>query len=298
MKKVIVTTTINSVTEAVQKFQRMNGWDLVVIGDKKTPGNYHLDHGTYLTPEMQDAYDKPLSDAIGWNCIQRRNFGYLWAYDRGADIIATVDDDNIPLEGWGENLIVWKETEVNVAFDPIGLTNYPHLWHRGFPLQLVPSRMYGRPKKKLLRAAVQADFWNGDPDVDAVCRMIHAPNCTFTDSFFPFASNAISPFNSQNTFLHTSILKDYFLFPGIGRMDDIWASFYVQSLGYTVVYQRASVRQDRNQHDLVRDMKAEYIGYEYNMSLLADLKADPASIHRYLPDQAKRSFELYQKHFR
>ena len=65
MKKVIVTTTINHVTNAVNKFQHMQGRDLIVVGDKKPPDNYHLDRGVFLTPAMQESYDKALSDAIG-----------------------------------------------------------------------------------------------------------------------------------------------------------------------------------------------------------------------------------------
>ena len=34
-------------------------------------------------------------------------------------------------------------------------------------------------------------------------------------------------------------------------MDDIWASYYVESLGFKVVYSEASVYQDRNEHDLI-----------------------------------------------
>src|SRR3954464_6032554 len=113
MKKVIVTTTINPPTEAVNRFQAMKDWDLVVIGDKKTPADYKLQRGTYVTPDEQEKYDKDLSDAIGWNCIQRRSFGLLWAHDMKADLVAVVDDDNIPLPGWGENLLIGKEAEVN-----------------------------------------------------------------------------------------------------------------------------------------------------------------------------------------
>jgi hypothetical protein len=50
MKKVIVTTTINPPTKAIEAFQAMKGWELVVAGDKKTPCNYHLDHGVYEQP--------------------------------------------------------------------------------------------------------------------------------------------------------------------------------------------------------------------------------------------------------
>ena len=39
----------------------MKDWELVVIGDKKTPGDYRLDRGIYVTPEEQEKYDPALS---------------------------------------------------------------------------------------------------------------------------------------------------------------------------------------------------------------------------------------------
>ena len=47
------------------------------------------------------------------NNIQRSNFGFLWAHDMGADIIATIDDDNIPYDSWGKNIAVGREIEVD-----------------------------------------------------------------------------------------------------------------------------------------------------------------------------------------
>ena len=194
MKKVIVTTTINPPTKAIQRFQAMTDWELVVIGDLKTPADYRLERGTYVPPAEQEKYDPALSEAIGWNCIQRRNFGLLWANDMHADIVAVVDDDNIPLEGWGRDLLVGRDVEVDYyetdlpAFDPVGATNHACLWHRGFPLQLVPKRDYGEKRRRTVRVDVQADFWNGDPDIDAVCRMEHAPECDFDPGCFPMAA--------------------------------------------------------------------------------------------------------------
>ncbi len=46
----------------------------------------------YYSPEAQEKYDKELSDAIGRNCIQRRNFDLLLAHDMGADIVAATMD--------------------------------------------------------------------------------------------------------------------------------------------------------------------------------------------------------------
>ena len=302
MKKVIVTTTINPPTEAIRQFDAMPEWDLVVIGDRKTPA-YRLDRGIYVGPEEQEEYDPLLSEAIGWNCIQRRNLGLLWAHDMQADIVAVVDDDNIPYKGWGKDLLVAREVEVNyyetdlVAFDPVGATNHPGIWHRGYPLQLIPRRDYSRRTRKTIRVDIQADFWDGDPDIDAICRMEHAPDCKFEDAPFPMAANKVGPFNSQNTFLDGRCLKDYFLYPHVGRMDDIWASYYLQSKGYSVVWNKASVYQQRNVHDLVRDMQQEYIGYENNLKIVDELARDPDSITKYLPGRSNWAFALYRRHF-
>src|SRR5437870_2354093 len=274
MDKVIVTTTVNAPTEAIRLFDAMPDWHLVVVGDTNTPPNYRISRGTYLGPADQEDIDRELSELIGWRSIQRRNFGLLLAKELGAKVVAMVDDDNVPLEGWGTDLLVGRTIEATVyetdlpAFDPVGATNYPHLWHRGFPLQLVPDRDYSRSRCSTLVPDVQADFWNGDPDVDAICRMLHVPDCEFDPSLFPIAATAPAPFDSQNTFIDASRLPDYFLFPHIGRMDDIWAAYHLQAQGATVVFGRPSVVQERNPHDLVADMKSEYLGYEQSLRLV------------------------------
>lgn len=302
MKKVIVTTTINEPTIAISKFQLMEDWHLIVVGDKKTPSSYSLKRGEYLSPEMQENLYPDLSRALGWNCIQRRNIGFLHALAIGADIIATVDDDNVPLEGWALNVKIEQEIEVSKyiskdkVFDPIAVTNYSHLWHRGFPLQYLQSRKYELdPNKAIEVFDIQADFWNGDPDIDAICRMEHAPDCQFDESVFPFTSNAFSPFNSQNTFLSRRVLQHYFMFPFVGRMDDIWAAYYVQALGFKVFYQAASVRQDRNVHDLTIDFEREVIGYLNNHKLITDIKSDPDSLEKYVGSESWEAFQIYRK---
>ena len=77
MKKIIVTTTINSPTEAIRKFDNMPDWKLIVVADKKTPKNYKLKNGIFLSTLDQMKIDKKLSNVIGWNCIERRNFGFI-----------------------------------------------------------------------------------------------------------------------------------------------------------------------------------------------------------------------------
>lgn len=303
MKKIIVTTTIHPPTEAIEKFQALDDWELVVIGDLKTPADYRLERGIYVSPGEQEKYDPELSEAIGWNCVGRRNFGLLWARDLGADLVAVVDDDNIPLEGWGRDLLIGNEVEVDYyetdlpAFDPLGATDHGHLWHRGYPLELVARRDYRRKTRRRVRPDIQADLWNGDPDVDAICRLVHAPECTFDPRRFPMAGDRLAPFDSQNTLLTREVLRDYFLFPHVGRMDDIWAGYYVQAKGFKLVYNKPSVYHGRNPHNPIRDMREEYLGYENNLKLVEDLARDAESIHAYLPERAARAFAFYRRHF-
>ena len=306
--KAIVTTTIYSVSEATKKFAKFKDWHLYIVGDTKTPHEEYInfsknnDNVSYLSPEYQEKNFKEISDLIGWKSIQRRNIGFLQALKDGADIIASVDDDNIPLDNWGKNLMIGKPTNVyyyetdDIAFDPVGVTNYKKLWHRGFPIQNLHQRnnRYKITRKTII-PDIQADFWNGDPDIDAVCRLEHKPMCFFDSKYFPLATNTFSPFNSQNTFFSREAMKKYFVVPtpGIGRMDDIWASYYLESLGFNVVYNEATVFQDRNIQDLTKNLTMEYIGYEKTKDLLESLKENPENFKHYLPEHSQKFMDSY-----
>lgn len=296
----IATTTINKPTKALKVFAKNKNCKLIVALDKKSK-NFNLKNCIVLSPEYQEKKWKKLSNLIGWNCIQRRNFAILEAYERGAEAIALIDDDNIPKSNWFKNILVNKKTTANEVvvnkpiFDPIGYTNYKNLWHRGYPLELVEGRRYKKKKKKNIFFDIQANFWDGDPDIDAVCRMLFHPECKFEKKYFPFYSKKISPFNSQNTIISRKVVKDYFLFPHVGRMDDIWASFYVLSKNYKVIYCEPTVYQDRNVHNLIKDFKNEIIGYVNSADLVEDLLKNSNNIYKYLPKKSCQAFDEWKK---
>ncbi len=296
----IATTTINKPTKALKSFAKNKNCKLIVALDKKSK-EFNLKNSIVLSTKYQEKKWKKLSKLIGWNCIQRRNFAILEAYERGAELIALIDDDNIPKSNWFKNILLNKKIKADEVtlnkpiFDPIGYTNHKNLWHRGYPLELAEGRKYKKKRKKSLVFDVQANFWNGDPDIDAVCRMLFKPECKFKKKYFPFYSKKISPFNSQNTIINRKIVKDYFLFPHIGRMDDIWASFYVLSKGYKAVYNEPTVYQDRNVHNLIKDFKNEIIGYVNSSSLVEDLSKNPNNIYKYLPKKSLQAFIEWKK---
>lgn len=315
MNKVIVTTTINPPTEALIKFSNMEGWDLVIVMDQKTPYDQHYNsfieksNVKILTVEDQMKLNPILSDALGWNNIQRRNFGfwYVYQHEKKYEIIATVDDDNIPNSDWGKNLFIGKEIEAaeystnDSFFDPIFIftDGTERTWHRGFPEQLLNERkMRYRGDVKTI-PLVQADFWSGDPDISAICRMSLSPLWDYTRySQFqagPFTTNQLTPFNSQNTFLHRSLLPNYMMLCDIGRYDDIWGAYLLQrkiDLRNKIVFNMITVQQDRNEHDLVKDLKNEVWGYE-NTIKLRDHK-----IEDLLPPITKLKYQIYESEMR
>lgn len=310
MKKAIVTTTINTPTVALRKYATIaqeQEWRLYIVGDLKTPHEEYQNLSTefentvyYLSPEWQSENYPELSKVIGWNCIQRRNFGFIAAYKYGAEIIATVDDDNIPLEGnWGMGVNVNQITSATLyetflpVFDPLAATNNDTLWHRGFPVQLLDKKnMINDAGWKRRKVLIQADLWNGDPDVDAICRMAFRPEVVFKNT--RFFTNKMAPFNSQNTFLSRTVFPTYFLFPGIGRMDDIWAAYITQHyFPDSVLFGRATVYQKRNPHNLVKDLENEMIGYKNTLKLIENID----SYENFLPEQALVAYELYKKEF-
>jgi hypothetical protein len=306
-KRIIVTTTIYPPTNATLAFCEKKDWEFIIVGDLKTPHERYRElekkypHVSYLAPEDQEKKYKALSDVIGWNNIQRRNIGFVEAYRRGAEIMATVDDDNIPYETWGKNVLVNQEAEIDLyepnlpVFDPLSVTRNNFIWHRGYPIEYLEERKkvrrVGKTKRHVL---IQADLWDGDPDIDAIARLAFRPIVKFDDVANPYGSNKVSPFNSQNTFLAREVLPYYAVLPYVGRMDDIWGGYLTQyHFPNSLIYCPASVYQDRNPQDPITNLEKEIFGYRNTLPFLANLET-PEVV---LPEKAFAFWKSYRREF-
>src|SRR5882724_6601092 len=103
MKTALITTTINVPT--VLELYRQHGPDVAffVAIDRKTPPEalqfFNGLPDCHVVSEGIPAWK--CSELIGWNSIQRRNIALLEAVKWGANIIVSVDDDNIPIDTAG-----------------------------------------------------------------------------------------------------------------------------------------------------------------------------------------------------
>jgi hypothetical protein len=118
----------------------------------------------------------------------------------------------------------------------------------------------------------------GDPDCSAVTRIANRPNVhgvseVLKSGFVVDPKNTWTITNSQNTAFVREFAPAFFMLPSVGRMDDIYASLIMQRVmrdrGYVTHFGRPFAYQQRNSHDLVKDLCGEIDGMR-NVTLLAD----------------------------
>lgn len=292
MKTALITTTINVPT--VLELYRQHGPDVsfFVTGDKKTPQAAYdfcdaIPNCVAGRPTSQIGWK--CSELIGWNSIQRRNIALLEAVKWGADIIVSIDDDNIPLSAvpnvdyrsyfnqfraaLGSNYHDGRFNGIKVSglngwFD-VGKLLDPVAPHRGFPIAH-GNDLWRADHVTNAKVGVAAGICLGDPDISAVTRIVNAPTVhrvsQLLESGIVVDPSTWTVFNSQNTAFIRELAPAFFMLPFCGRYDDIYASLIMQRVmrerGLHVHFGKPFVWQQRNQHNLVRDLRGEIDGME------------------------------------
>jgi hypothetical protein len=316
----LVTTTIN-VPEVLRRYRELDSDALFVIaGDLKTPtGGLHrlmaeLGNYTYLSPTHQAGKYPGLSQAIGWNSIQRRNVAVAEAHRQGADIIVSIDDDNWPRDTeYFEDIrraFAGPRDDVYLYTDPwfnIGDLADERFTYRGTPPSIRAASLSdakangsrregfsGPAPTRLSRGGVERvgvvnGLIYGDPDVDAVERIVRSPVVSAyrheaRQGIVIDPTNTWSPINSQNTAWRAELAPLMLLPPDVGRYDDIWGSYIAQRVlsvtDYKVMFGKPYVTQWRNEHDLVRDLELELFGMRHAdrfVELLREAPVEPSA---------------------
>jgi len=279
-KRVIVITSIFEPSDAVQRFAALSDWQLVVVGDRKSPRDWRWPSVEYLGPDDQVRLGYRLSDALPWNHYARKMIGYLWAIDRGASVIVDTDDDNLPKTGWS---FPDFDGEFSEATGLAYYNAYRHftdafIWPRGYPLRRINDGSPPNLGVGLQRVGVWQALADGDPDVDAIYRLVVGEAVVFSDQEpIVLGAGTVCPFNSQNTSFRPEVFSLLYLPAFVTfRFTDILRSLVAQPIlwaaGYRVGFVSATVTQERNAHDLLDDF-----GSEVPMYLQTERVVDVAS---------------------
>lgn len=289
MSTALVVTTIqgpNEVMKSLAEACKASQSPFYVLGDRKSPPEYDLPGATYFSLEAQHAHFGAFSQQLPIGHYVRKNLGYLAALDGGADWIVETDDDNFPLSGFMTTPGAVRARRLKSA--SAWLNVYDHfapsqpVWPRGYPLEALqpgqtPAITTQWADENPLLVQGLADE---NPDVDAVYRLTRPLPVSFDRSAAPATLDigAWCPFNSQNTWWHRSIATLMYLPSHCSfRMTDIWRSFVAQrclwAMGHRVLFIAPTVRQERNEHNLLRDFADEVSGYLKNDSIRRTLDA-------------------------
>jgi hypothetical protein len=259
-------------------------WELIVVGDTKTPADFTLKKGIYLDVLNQEQTYPSLAKSIPYKHYSRKNLGYIHAAkDEAIEWIIDTDDDNIPNDSF------WVKRSLDILGNRVtndGWTNIyqPYssqghlLWPRGLPLEFIKSAPIIDPVTNLYSSPIQQGLADNSPDVDAIFRLLFSEEIFFKSLRHPLvlSKKTLSPFNSQNTSFHRSCFPLLYL-PSFCsfRMTDIWRSFValrvISETSSSISFGNATVTQHRNDHIIINDFADEIPGYLHNNSIVAGL---------------------------
>ena len=294
MKTTLITTTIYNPV-VLELYRRVAPKvNIIIAGDKKTPHAEVIElcealgNAVYLSPADQLDLGYESLAITPWNCIMRRNIALLEAIRGGADVVVTIDDDNLPVNPicyfpWFEQLLTTPYSGLmadgSISFAD-GLQRWfnigdfvdPPIAHRGFPSYELPwgNEMVSVTDAKI---GVVAGLWYGDPDISAAERLVRGPEVL---GWSPVVNNGLAvspgtwaPFNSQNTAYLGTLAPLMAVLPFVGRYDDIWASYIAERImwgcGYHVCYGPPFTWQERNEQSVMRNLKDEIYGMEHTL---------------------------------
>ena len=311
IKKCIIITTINKPTETILKHIKNTNYDLIIVGDKKTPNDYKNLNCIFLDIETQKKLFPDLCDLIPYNHYCRKNIGYLYAIKKEYKIIYETDDDNVPYDNF-DNILNFDNnlkiiTENNSKWINIFkyFTNNSYIWPRGLPL----SKIKNEPNFTISNTNKKPSIINGlvenDPDVDSCFRIIcnHQNSIKWEKNKSILIDNKnLCVFNTQNTFWLNPDLFISMLIPCsvsfryCDILRGIITNIILKHTNNSMLYTSPNVIQNRNEHNLIEDFKSEYEMYINNEKILdfIENKIEPQLKYLYLIQTEGKIPDIYK----
>jgi hypothetical protein len=257
-----------------------------VMGDRISPVDFKLDGCEFYSLERQRQTGFELVNNLPERHYGRKNVGYLVAIREGATILLETDDDNIARDDfWSPRSRQVKAHDLEHAgwVNVYGYFTQTRIWPRGFALEHLQDAI--KPLASFpvhtVDAPIQQGLADENPDVDAMYRLtLPLPISFESDASVALGNGSWCPFNSQNTTWFREAFPLMYLPSHCSfRMTDIWRSFIAQRIawenGWKVWFHKATVYQERNMHNLMRDFSDEIVGYMNNQRIASTLEALP-----------------------
>ncbi|MFC2098261.1 STELLO glycosyltransferase family protein [Bacteroidota bacterium] len=297
-RSLIITTIAppNRVLENYAEECKRHDIDFIIAGDRKSPTNFSLPGSDFWSINRQMGSGFKSAHAIPENHYSRKNIAYLAAIERGHGIIMETDDDNLPYESFWrmpesghEGQQVLSKGWINV----FSLFTDDVIWPRGFPLeQIGEGNIEAGPTEKYY-CPIQQGLADDNPDVDAVFRLTRDLPLKLEGGLsYVLGKGSWCPFNSQNTVWFKEAFPLLYLPSKCSfRMTDIWRSFVAQRIaweyGWNIAFYSPTVSQERNEHNLLKDLEDEVPGYLNNSAIgkaleELDLSDKPDDIYKNL----------------
>ena len=290
----LVVTSIaapNAVLETLARGCAEQGIEFIVIGDEGSPPVFELAGCRFYDLSAQGKLDFRLAAKCPTRHYARKNLGYLIGMRDGASRLIETDDDNFPERGFWEQRQRRQFASLITNAGWVNVYRYftdAHIWPRGLPLNCISLAVppVQSLKQEEVDCPIQQGLTNENPDVDAIYRLtLPLPQSFREKRRVALLAGSWSPFNSQNTTWWRDAFPLLYLPAHCSfRMTDIWRSFVAQRIAWTndwgILFHEPTVRQERNEHDLMRDFRDEVPGYLNNSHIceaLGNLSLQPGT---------------------
>lgn len=264
----IVITSINGVTEAIEKFSTINNWKVIVVGDKKSYLYTHT-NVEFLTVEDQLELGFKSLDTTPFNHYSRKNLGYLYAMSKEANHIYDTDDDTIPYANWNlRDFTCNTKVDGDLCINPFNLFTDQKVWPRGLDLSYINKQKKYNVKHENSKIGVWQGVIDGDSDFDAIYRLTIDKHVTFdSNPDICVFKGCYAPFNTQSTLWNKQFYPLMYIPTTVDfRFTDILRGYVAQRImwdhDHVLGFHSPNTYQIRNVHDYYTDFLGEISMYK------------------------------------
>lgn len=272
----IVVSVSSYPSDSLEKLVKLKGWQVLAIGNSRTPADWSLKGAIFLSLEQQATLGFRVVDFLPYDSYVRKSVGYLFAIQHGATKIFDVDDRgevidgdlgkhfDVELVGEGarQDIILQysHENPNRTVVNPYIHFGQRSVWPRGLPLENVGEVGHEEFYTQVFggKQFIQQGISNGLPDVDSVFYFTRKSGLEAFDIRFDGHAPKVAlpqgmmvPLNSFNTMYHSSAFWGLMLPVSVSTMaSDVLRGYWAQRLlweigGYVAVYPPTVHRYDR-----------------------------------------------------